>query len=361
MNTYLVMAGGTGGHVFPALATADKLKQSGGNVVWLGSNDSFESRVVPKHGIPFFGITVSGLRGKGTLSLAAAPFKLVVAVVQAIKAIRAIKPNVVLGMGGFASGPGGLAAKILGIPLVIHEQNAVAGMTNKILSRFATNVYEAFAGSFGENQPKHLIGNPIREEIVQAANAQGQASDSALTQRAVRVLVLGGSLGAQKLNEVLPHAFAQLQTSKQLDIRHQTGRNKRDATEVAYHAAGVNAHVEEFIEDMAAAYAWADLVVCRAGALTLSELCAAGKGSVLVPYPFAVDDHQTLNAQSLVDAGAALLVHQKHLTVDGAVAAICPLLEQPEKLIRLGKSAKAIAKPDAANQLAEACRSLANG
>jgi len=362
MKTYLVMAGGTGGHVFPALATAEKLIQAGERVVWLGSKDSFESRIVPSHEIPFFGISVSGLRGKGSLSLVMAPFKLLIALIQAIKTIRAVKPCVVLGMGGFASGPGGLAAKLMGIPLVIHEQNAIAGMTNRVLSRLASKVFEAFPNSFGPKMSADLIGNPLRDEIVSDKDERTSESgvNQSIDERAIHILVLGGSLGAQRLNEVLPSAFASLQKVRALDIRHQTGRNKLEATQSEYERACVDAQIEPFIEDMAEAYRWADLVVCRAGALTLSEICAVGRASVLVPYPYAVDDHQTLNAQSLVDANAAVLMPQSELTVDAAVQAISPLLQQPQKIIELGCAAKKIAKPNAASQLAEACRSLAH-
>lgn len=355
-KTYLVMAGGTGGHVFPALATAEKLGADGSKVVWLGSIGGFEESVVKKHGIEFHGISISGLRGKGRLALIKAPFNLIRALVQALSVIRQVKPACVLGMGGFASGPGGVAAKLMGIPLVVHEQNAVAGLTNRILSKVANKTLEAFPGSFGDENRAALTGNPLRQEICDIYYRPGTLN---LTGRRVHLLILGGSLGAARLNEVVPHALASLAEEIRPEVRHQTGRGKDAAALEHYQEAGVQADVREFIDDMADAYRWADLVVCRAGALTVSELCAAGRGAILVPYPFAVDDHQTLNAKSMVDAGAAWSVPQSQLEPESLAEILTPLLRKPERIERLAEAARGIAKPEAAEDVASECRSLA--
>jgi UDP-N-acetylglucosamine--N-acetylmuramyl-(pentapeptide) pyrophosphoryl-undecaprenol N-acetylglucosamine transferase len=355
-KTFLIMAGGTGGHVYPALATAHELMEKGDRVVWLGSVGGFEEKVVQDAGLEFHGISVTGLRGKGLLTLVLAPFKLVMAIAQARKVIGSVKPACVLGMGGFASGPGGIAAKLMGVPLAVHEQNAVAGLTNRVLAKVANTVFEAFPNSFDNTVDTKLVGNPLRREICEIYYRPKELS---LTGRSPRILVLGGSLGAARLNEVVAQALALMPASVRPEVKHQSGRGKLEATVEAYRLADVQAEVSEFIEDMAAMYRWADLVICRAGALTISELCAAGRGAILVPYPFAVDDHQTLNAKAMVNAGAAWLVPQSELTGESLAEILKPLINKPERIVRLANMAREIAKPDAAEAVADECRRLA--
>jgi UDP-N-acetylglucosamine--N-acetylmuramyl-(pentapeptide) pyrophosphoryl-undecaprenol N-acetylglucosamine transferase len=346
------MAGGTGGHVFPALAVADRLRDQGMEVFWIGTHQGLEARLVPARGFPMEWLSVGGLRGKGLTTLVAAPWRLLRALAQAAGILRRRRPQVVLGMGGFASGPGGLMARLLGIPLVIHEQNRVPGLTNQWLSRIATRVFEAFPGSFPARRGAVACGNPVRPEIA-ALRAPAERMAGRAAPR--RLLVLGGSLGAQVLNETVAPAVAALPAELRPQIRHQAGERTLAVAETAYAQAGVAAEVVPFIDDMAAAYAWADLVVCRAGALTVSELAAAGVGSVLVPYPHAVDDHQTGNARYLVKAGAARLLPQARLHPRSLAAVFAELLADPARLLALAEAARGRATPDAAERIAAAC------
>ncbi|KZY64922.1 UDP-N-acetylglucosamine--N-acetylmuramyl-(pentapeptide) pyrophosphoryl-undecaprenol N-acetylglucosamine transferase [Oleiphilus sp. HI0068] len=352
-KTFLVMAGGTGGHVFPALATAKKLMSRNDKVVWLGSVGGMEERVVQDAGIPFYGISVSGVRGKGILSKALAPLKIAKAVFQALLVLRKTRPDAVLGMGGFASGPGGLAAKLLGKPLLVHEQNAVAGMTNKVLAKMADSVMSAFPEAFEDASKVVLTGNPLRDEICELFYS---SKDSVSKSRPIRVLVLGGSLGAARLNEVLPGAMSSLGAEIRPEIWHQTGRNKSEGVAASYEKYGVKAQVSEFIDDMAAAYRWADFVICRAGALTISELCVAGLGAILIPYPHAVDDHQTLNAQYMTKGGAAWLLDQQDLSESTLSEVLAPLFSKPERISILSEAARKLAKADATENVASECR-----
>ncbi|WP_186297747.1 undecaprenyldiphospho-muramoylpentapeptide beta-N-acetylglucosaminyltransferase [Sedimenticola selenatireducens] len=351
----MVMAGGTGGHVFPALAVAEALRERGVFVSWLGSRDSFESRVVPEHGFDIHLIDIKGLRGKGLMRWLIAPFKLTTALFQARGVLKTRKPQVVLGMGGFVAGPGGLMAKLLGIPLVIHEQNAVPGMTNNWLAKFAVRVFEAFPNSFAQGTGAVACGNPVRRDIVALDNPELRMRDR---QGPVRLLVIGGSLGAQALNEAVPTIIAGMDAIKRPVIRHQAGRDKADATRAAYSAAGVDAEVTPFIKDMAEAYGWADLVICRSGALTVSELAAAGVGSLLVPYPYAVDDHQTKNAGYLVNVNAAKLVPQSELEQKGLSDELLPLFEDREQLIQMAAKARSVSMPDATKCVADYCEEI---
>lgn len=291
----MILAGGTGGHIFPGLAVAKVLRARGVPVTWLGADGAMETRLVPQHAIQIDTLAISGLRGKGIVKLLGAPVRVMRAVRAAGFVLRKRQPRAVISFGGFAAGPGGLAARLLGVPLLVHEQNRAPGMTNKVLSRFARRVLTGFPGSFAGEE---AVGNPVREEI-----AALPAPATRLVGRGgpVRLLVLGGSQGARALNNAVPAALAAL-GHPAVDVRHQCGEKLRAEAEAAYAQAAVNASVEPFIADMAAAYAWADLVVCRAGASTLAEICAAGVGSVLVPFAAAVDDHQTRNAEYLVSA-----------------------------------------------------------
>jgi UDP-N-acetylglucosamine--N-acetylmuramyl-(pentapeptide) pyrophosphoryl-undecaprenol N-acetylglucosamine transferase len=347
----MVMAGGTGGHVFPALAVARELRQRGADVVWLGSRGGFEVRVVPDAGFRSEWISIRGLRGKGAGQWLFAPFRILLAMWQAFRILRRNSPALVLGMGGFASGPGGVMARLLRIPLVIHEQNAIPGLTNRWLARIASRVLEAFPGSF-KAAAAIAVGNPVRPEIValptprERMGARGEKP---------RLLLLGGSQGARALNEIVPLALAEMDPAQRPQIRHQAGKEKVDVTAAAYEKAGVEATVTPFIADMAEAYGWADLVVCRAGALTISELAAAGVGSVLVPYPFAVDDHQTRNAAFLTESGAARLLPETELSPQRLALLLEELLPDRTKLLEMATAARECAQGGAAARVADVC------
>jgi len=302
----VIMAGGTGGHVFPALAVAQYLVDQEWQVSWVGTHKGMESRVVPDNNIEIDWLTVNGLRGKGFWALFKMPLMLIKSCLEARKILQARKPDVVLGMGGFVAGPGGLMAKLMGIPLVIHEQNRVPGTTNRLLSGMANKVLQALPDSFSAEKSAIFTGNPLRKALTQQRNEKKRHSD------VLHVLVMGGSLGAQRLNEVVPEALALL--GKSVEVRHQTGAAMRQSVELAYQGRSLQAKVTEFIEDVVDAYAWADLVICRAGAMTVSEVAALGVPSILVPYPYAIDDHQTANAQYLVDSGAGIMIAQQQLT-----------------------------------------------
>ncbi len=351
----VVMAGGTGGHVFPALAVAEELRDRGVLVSWLGSRDSFESRVVPEHGFEIQLIDIKGLRGSGIKRWLMAPIKLTKALLQAYAVFKARKPRLVLGMGGFVAGPGGLMARVLGIPLVIHEQNAVPGMTNSWLARLAVQVFEAFPNSFRKGSGAVACGNPVRREIIALPSPALRMQDR---QGPIRLLVVGGSLGAQALNECVPGIVAGLDSNIRPVIRHQAGREKTEATCKAYQQVAVDAEVTDFITDMAEAYAWADLVICRAGALTISELAAAGVAAILVPYPYAVDDHQTQNAGYLVNAGAAKLLPQPELEQTTLSDELLQLFNGRERLITMATKARSLSMPDATKRVADYCEGI---
>ena len=351
-----IMAGGTGGHVFPALAVAETLRTQGMQVFWIGTERGMESRLVPEHGFELEHVRIEGLRGKGLAQVLGAPFKLAAALWQAVEILRRRAPSVVLGMGGFASGPGGLAARVMGLPLVIHEQNRVPGMTNQWLARIATRVFEAFPGSFPTPRRAIASGNPVRRAIVELPTPRERFAGRS---GPGNLLIVGGSLGAKVLNETVPAALALIPEQERPRVRHQAGQQTLDLARRAYAEAGVAAEITPFIADMAEAYGWADLVVCRAGALTVSELAAAGIGSILVPYPYAVDDHQTGNARYLADAGAARLVSQSDLSAAGLAAQLRELLGDRATLLDMAEAARARAHPDAAERIAAACWELA--
>ena len=342
----LVMAGGTGGHIFPGLAVAQALRERGAQVRWLGADGGMETRLVPPQGIAIDTIAVKGVRGKGLLTLLGAPLRVLGAVRAAARVLKQHRPDAVISFGGFAAGPGGLAAYVVGVPLLVHEQNRAAGMTNKTLAKFAKQVLVGFPQTFaGET----LVGNPVRTVIAEVAPPEQRnfAHGGAL-----RLLVLGGSQGARALNDAVPQAVAAL--GQPVDIVHQAGEKMLDAARKAYADAGVSAQVEPFIADMAAAYGWADLVVCRAGALTLAELCAVGVGSVLVPFPQAVDDHQTRNAEYLVERGAARLLPQSAQLAAQLQTVLAELSAKPDQRISMARAARALARPDAAARVADA-------
>lgn len=348
----LIMAGGTGGHVFPALAVAERLRERGIPVVWMGTQRGLEATLVPKAGIPIEWIGVSGLRGKGVHRLLEMPLMLARALWQAGAVLRRLRPRVVLGMGGFASGPGGMAARSLGIPLVVHEQNAIAGLTNRWLARVADRVLEAFPATFPAVRRAITVGNPVREVI---ASLPPPAERLAGRSGRARLLVVGGSQGALALNQLVPQALALLLENERPEIWHQAGGQLHAAAETAYQAVGMPVRLTPFIDDMAAAYGWADLVLCRSGALTVAELAAAGIGSILVPFPFAVDDHQTANAQFLEQGGAALIRQQAELTPEVLARLLRELLSDRERLLGMAEAARRLAKLEAAEQVATVC------
>ena len=347
----MIMAGGTGGHVFPALATADVLRQRGVVVEWLGSQVGIENEIVPKAGIPLYRISVTGLRGKGRLSLLLAPFKLARALGQALGVLHRAKPDVVLGMGGFASGPGGLAAWLLRVPVIVHEQNAIPGMTNRTLAWLARRVLRAFPQAFAERSDAVTTGNPVRGPFLELAPPAERFSGR---EGPLRLLVVGGSLGAQAINDMLPRALALLPDAGRPEVWHQTGKRHLDATTAAYAEAGVQASVVPFIDRMDKAYGWADLVLCRSGALTVSEIEIAGLGAIFVPFPHAVDDHQTANARHLEQAGAARVVQQSELSPE-RLAALLTDMAARETLLQMAERAREQARPDASTTVADIC------
>lgn len=355
MNKKLVVvAGGTGGHIFPGIAVADYLKQQGWEVSWIGTPDRMEASVVPKHNIDINFIDVKGVRGNGIKRLIKAPFMVLNAILQARKVLKKEQPDVVLAMGGYVTGPTGIAAKSLGIPLVIHEQNAVAGMSNRWLAKFANRVLAAFPSAFAKGQAE-LVGNPVRQSVVDIP--------SRVVSSPINILVVGGSLGAQVLNQTLPATFKALADITEINVWHQTGKGHLSKVEAEYQSLGftdVNAIINEFIDDMDKAYAWADIVICRAGALTVSEIAAAGKMAVFVPFPHAVDDHQTANAQYLVMADGALLMPQTQFNKQAVVNLLSPYLADATLITKMAKNAKHQAILDATASVAAHCEQVTN-
>lgn len=340
----VIMAGGTGGHVFPALAVADSLLEKGWQVSWLGTQKGLESRVVPENGIEIDWLSVAGVRGKGLTSKITAVIMLFKACVQALTILRRRKPDVVLGMGGFVAGPGGLMAKLLGIPLIIHEQNRVPGTTNRLLARMANQVLEAFPGSFNKKYKAKCTGNPLRKQFLTALEGKRRQSG-----QSARILVVGGSQGAQILNEVVPEAIAEL---NDVQIKHQTGAAMCEQVNNRYKVLGVDADVHAFIDDMVSAYQWADMVICRSGAMTVSEVAAMAVPAIFIPLPSAIDDHQTANARYLTDAGAGQILMQKNLNAKSLAEHITQVLSQ---LDIMGKAAKQCARLDATEVVAGCC------
>ena len=359
-KTLVVMAGGTGGHIFPGLAVAEKFKQQGWNIHWIGTSDRMEADIVPKNNIPIHFIEVKGVRGNGIKRLLTTPFMLLKAMWQARRILSELKPDLVIGFGGYASGPGGIAAKALGIPLVIHEQNAVLGMTNKFLSKLAKKTLLAFplAKNEGESASWPVVGNPVREPIV-ALNKK--AKNTLTTGTAVNVLVIGGSLGARILNQTLPGIFSELAKAHGLKVTHQVGKGNFDSVNAEYLAneQGNNLEftVNEFIDDMTTALKSTDLVICRSGALTVSELAASGNAGIFVPLPHAVDDHQTANANWLVQQQAGVLVQQKELEQQLPLV-LAELLAQPEKINKMQQQAAAIANLTTTDTIYQLCQTL---
>ncbi|GAB2907757.1 undecaprenyldiphospho-muramoylpentapeptide beta-N-acetylglucosaminyltransferase [Rheinheimera gaetbuli] len=351
----LIMAGGTGGHIFPAQAVATALQDAGWQIHWLGSADRMEAKLVPEFGWPFYAISVSGLRGKGVLSLLKAPLMLWRSVMQARAVIDTVQPQLVLGFGGYASGPGGVAAWLKRLPLLIHEQNAIAGSTNRLLAHVARKVLVAFPTAFAGNSKQVLVGNPVRAAVI-GAGAQHDFSGS------LKVLVVGGSLGAKALNARLPALFAAAAQQGQLQVKHQTGVAMQQQTEQAYqqlHHAGLTVEVSAFIDDMAQAYSWADVVICRAGASTVSELACAGVAALFVPLPGAIDDHQSANAQWLSQQQGAIVVPQTELNEQRLLPLLSRWLQDKTELQQMAARARACALDNASAQVVAQCQQLA--
>ncbi len=359
-RTLMVMAGGTGGHIYPGLAVAAAVRDAGWNVVWLGTQQGMETRIVPEHGYVLASLSMGGVRGNGWLRKLTLPFMLLLAFAQALRALRQHKPDVVLGMGGYPSFPGGMMAVLLGKPLVVHEQNSIAGLSNRILACVADKVVVGFPAAFANRQDKPIpcgkvatnwLGNPVRSSIADVP------AKFAIGQRRLRLLVVGGSLGATALNELVPQALALIPEAQRPEVVHQSGAKHVEKLRANYQAAGVNADVRDYIEDMAAVYDWCDVAITRSGALTVAELAAAGVPALLVPFPYAVDDHQTTNAQFLVAAGAAQLLPQAGLTAAQIAAALQQL--DSAQLLTMAQAAKSLAKPDATLAVAQLCMGLA--
>ncbi|GAB3334741.1 undecaprenyldiphospho-muramoylpentapeptide beta-N-acetylglucosaminyltransferase [Marilutibacter aestuarii] len=344
----VILAGGTGGHIFPGLSVASAIQARGVPVRWIGSDGGMETRLVPQHGLSIDTLRVSGIRGKGFKAKLGAPLRLWRAVNEAKRLLRGMQPRAVVSFGGFAAGPGGLAARQLGIPLVVHEQNRAPGLTNRVLARMARDVLVGFPGAF-PTLDEQWVGNPVREAILAVPPPEERFVGR---EGPIRVLVLGGSQGARALNEAVPRAIAALPTTVRCEVRHQSGEKLLDATREAYAAHRVAANVEPFIADMAQAYAWADVVVCRAGALTLAEVCAVGVASFLVPFPEAVDDHQTKNAEYLRVRGASMLLPQGP-SLHERLSATLEILGERADLLGLAKAARGMARPDAASRVAD--------
>ncbi|MGB1110110.1 MAG: undecaprenyldiphospho-muramoylpentapeptide beta-N-acetylglucosaminyltransferase [Gammaproteobacteria bacterium] len=356
----MIVAGGTGGHVFPGLAVAERLREAGAEVTWLGTRNGLESRLVPDAGIDIDWISISGLRGKGMATLLMAPFKIVKACLQSAAVIRRRKPDAVLGMGGFVSGPGGLMARLLGRPLLLHEQNARAGLTNRLLSRIASRVFSAFPNSFPSGVKDQVVGNPVRASL-SALPEPAKRLDCDCENRPCRLLVIGGSQGALVLNQIVPEAISLIEPERRPEIIHQAGPGTIAEARERYGRLEIDCDLRSFIDDMAEVYGWADLVICRAGALTVSEIAAVGIAAIFVPLPHAVDDHQTANARYLTEAGAGILMPQTELDAEHLADAMRVFLGSPEQRLAMAEKARARGKTDADSLVAEACLAAAGG
>lgn len=368
-HSYLIMAGGTGGHIFPALAVAEKLRERGADIHWLGTHAGMEFDLVPTKNIPLYLISIKGFRGKGLLKKILIPFLLVKAIVQAFFIIRKIAPDAVVGFGGYVAAPGGIAAYLLGKPLIIHEQNSVAGSTNKLLAKFATKILEAFSGSL---KNAVLVGNPVRKPVVDLfyeldskinsldknLDEPDDLQSSVDLKQAKNLLIMGGSLGAAAINNVLPHALNQLPQEMPINIWHQTGKGKSQKVSEDYKELGIDARIDEFIEDVTEAYRWADLIICRAGALTVSEVAIVGLPAIFIPYPHAIDNHQSINAQWLVKNNASEMIEQSNLNASSLSEMLNKLLSDKQKMTEYSSALKKLSMPDSAKYVASICEEV---
>lgn len=353
-KTFLIMAGGTGGHVYPALGFAQLAQQRGHRVSWLGTETGLEARIVPEKGIDLNVVDIAGVRGKGVKSLLAAPFKILKAVLQSLSVLKGVRPDLVIGFGGYTAGPGGVASKLAGLPLVIHEQNAIAGTTNKLLSKIASKVLCAFEGALPKSE---IVGNPVRAEILNLDQYRTGRADDA---EPCNLLILGGSLGARFLNESVPQALAKLPLASRPKVRHQAGPKLLDEARDSYAQMAVDAEITAYIEDMAEAYAWADLVVCRAGAMTVSELAVVGLPALFVPFPYAIDDHQTANAQWLQESGAAVIYQQREENPEHFAELLQGLMESKQSLKEMAERARGRGIRNSTERILDICEELAN-
>ena len=352
----LIMAGSTGGHIYPALAVANCLRERHIPTLWLGTKTGLEAKIVPENGLKLLTINISGLRGKGIMRWIIAPLTIFMAVVQSIFVLRQHKPAAVLGMGGFASGPGGIAAWLMRIPLCLHEQNAVVGLTNKLLTPFASIVMEAFPDTFSSSTNASMTGNPVREEIVGVAGPQERFQNRA--DDCLRILVVGGSLGARALNDVVPEALSIL-NDVSYQVKHQTGDRNLQSTKALYQSLNISVEPQAYIDDMAAAYEWADLVLCRAGAMTVAEISAVGVAAILVPYPYAVDDHQSANAHFLSAEGAAILIQETEFNGQALAKLFRDFSLNRDSLLKMANISRSLSRPAATNHVADLCMEVA--
>jgi UDP-N-acetylglucosamine--N-acetylmuramyl-(pentapeptide) pyrophosphoryl-undecaprenol N-acetylglucosamine transferase len=352
----LVMAGGTGGHVFPGIAVAEWWKEQGGEVAWLGTEHGLDTKLVPPTGIPFYPVAIKGLRGKGLKSYAMAPWKIFRAVTQSLSLMRKINPDVVLSMGGYVAGPGGVAAKLLRKPLVVHEQNAIPGATNTILAKFASKVLEAFPDSFPKKAKAEWVGNPVRKDILSIASPEMRFSKQ---HEKLKLLIIGGSQGAQKINNVLPKMLAMMDENHRPDVWHQAGAKHFDDVLSFYRNENIKGKVVSFIDNMAEAFSWADLIICRSGALTVSEIAAVGIGSILIPFTHAVDDHQTANANFLAKQKAAIIIQERDLTPEKLMSVLNEIISTPNAVLDMAKHARELAKPEATECVGNICLGVA--
>ncbi len=383
-KTVLIMAGGTGGHIFPALAVAHVLRDRDVHIEWLGTKKGLEARLVPEQQYPINYIEISGMRGKGLTTLILLPLKLIRAMIQTLSVYHKVKPDVVLGMGGFVTGPGGIVGWLMRKPVILHEQNAIAGLTNKLLFKFAKKIFAAFPGAFAENKKLMIIGNPVRKEITRLEKPEQRFTKkwANISDMQLNILVIGGSLGAAALNEKVPESLEMIAKNqslhnsdlKKINVRHQCGEKNLDVTKKNYgwlkkipfnkpasynaeHEIKINVDIMPFINDMAANYEWADLVICRSGALTVSEIAAVGVASLLVPFPYAVDDHQTANAAYLANEDAAFLIQQNDLSKEKLTELLMSLNQK--KLLTMAEKARQLSINNAAEVVADECLQLA--
>lgn len=359
----MILAGGTGGHVMPALAVAHYLKENGNSIHWLGTTNGIEARLVPQAGFPISFIEIQGLRRTHWMMWLLAPWRIFKAIIQSCHVMLKERPDVVLSMGGYVSGPGAIAAWLLRKPIVLHEQNAISGWTNRILAKMAKRIMVAFPNVFSTIAKKVVqTGNPVRQDILSLALPQERFAKTAdLQSKPVRLLVLGGSQGAAILNDVVPQAIALLASTKRPEVWHQTGKNHVLQTKTNYESLGVQAEVTDFIQDMAKAYEFADIVICRSGALTVAEISAVGVSSILVPFPYAVDDHQTFNAKYLSDQGGALLLVQSTLTAKTLASILEELIDNPAKRLEIAMNCRRLAQPSATQIVAQQCLEVSCG
>ena len=353
----LIMAGGTGGHIYPALAVANCLRERDIPTLWLGTKTGLEAKIVPENGLKLVTINISGLRGKGMLRWITAPFSIFIAVVQSICVLGQYKPAAVLGMGGFASGPGGIAAWLMRIPLCVHEQNAVAGLTNRLRAPFASIVMEAFPDTFSSSINANMTGNPVRKEIIEVAGPQERFQNR--TDGCLRILVVGGSLGARVLNEVVPEALSILDEDVNIQVKHQTGNRNLQSTKALYQSLNISVEPQAYIDDMAAAYEWADLVLCRAGAMTVAEISVVGIAAIFVPYPYAVDDHQSANALYLTAKGAAILIQETELNGQVLAKLFRDFSLNRDGLLKMANTSRSLSRPTATDHVVDFCMEVA--